>query len=221
MLVHGAGSYGHIPVRRFKLEHGLKGPSQTKGLAETKLKLLELERILDGIFLEEGVPVTGFLASDFMVTRNGRIASANLDPFSRWMRTGCIPMTGGDIVTDTQKGFAILSGDQIAAFLAIKLRAASLVFGIDVDGVFDSNPKKNRRARLVEELTSALAADFVRKASFGTGPDVTGGMAGKVREAARAARDGVPVYFVNIKKGKRLQKVVSGQSVRCSKMMPF
>ncbi len=219
VLVHGAGSYGHIPVRKFKLEHGMKSAKQVKGLAATKFKLLEWESILDQAFLNHGVPVTPFLASDFMVTRNGRIASSKLEPLAKWVQLGCVPFIGGDIVTDTTKGFSILSGDQIAAFVAIKFKATMLVYGIDVDGVFDANPKLNSQARLLKSLTPSAAARLLSKATSGTAPDVTGGMAGKIKEAIRAARHRIPVYFVNLTKRDRLRNMILGQGALCSKIM--
>lgn len=220
VLVHGAGSYGHIPVTRFGLEDGFTGPKQLKRLAVTKFKLLEWERILDETFLKHEVPLTPFLASDFIVTRKGRIVSAELEPLRIWMRLGCVPITGGDIVPDISKGFSILSGDQLAAYMASKLKAARLVYGVDVDGIFDSNPKLNPKAQLLTDLAPSLASRLMAKPTFRTASDVTGGMGGKIKEAVIAARHQIPVYFVNMAKDKRLQKAALGQRVLCSRILP-
>jgi isopentenyl phosphate kinase len=220
VLVHGAGSYGHIPVRRFRLEDGFTSPKQLKGLAVTKFKLLEWERILNEIFLKHEVPLAAFLTSDFIVTRRGRIVSAELEPLRAWMRLGCVPMMGGDIVPDISEGFSILSGDQLAAYVAIELKAARLVYGVDVDGIFDSNPKLNPKAQLLSDLTPSSASGLVAKATSRTAPDVTGGMAGKIKEAVIAARHRIPVYFVNMTKEKRLQRAALGQRVLCSRILP-
>ena len=220
VLVHGAGSYGHIPVKKFGLENGLKGPKQLKGLVATKFKLLEWESILDEIFLKHGVPLIPFLASDFVVAKNGRISSSELRPFKKWLSLGCIPTVGGDMVPDTKNGFSILSGDQLAAFLAIILRATRLVFAVDVDGIYDANPKLNPNANLMEVLTAATAVRLLSKATVDTLPDVTGGMAGKIREAIAATRQGIPTYFVNLTKNQRLQKISLDQKVLCSRIVP-
>jgi isopentenyl phosphate kinase len=220
VLVHGAGSYGHIPVRKFGLEYGFKSSKQLKGLIATKFKLLEWESTLGEIFLKDGVPLITFLASDLVVTKNGRIVSSELRPMRSWLNLGCVPTTGGDIVPDTKNGFSILSGDQLAAFLAIRLRATKLVYGVDIDGIFDSNPKLDPNAQLLEVLTPSSAARLVAKASSGTIPDVTGGMAGKISEAIAAARHSIPVYFVDLTKDDRLRKVSLGQQVLCSRIMP-
>lgn len=213
VLVHGAGSYGHIPVRKYGLQHGLRNSKQLKGLSWTKFKLLEWEGLLNETFLSHRVPVIPLLASDFLITEKRRILSADLKPLTHWLRLGCVPMTGGDIVPDISDGFSILSGDQIAAFIAVRLKAKRLVYAIDVDGVFDSDPNRYSNARLLKDLTLASAARLVSKVTSGTTPDVTGGMAGKIRESLAAARHGIPVRFVNLTKDDRLRKAALGQDV--------
>jgi isopentenyl phosphate kinase len=219
ILVHGAGSFGHILAKRYRLHQGFKSPTQIEGLATTKFKLLEWEKTLDAVFLQRGVHVVPFLSSAFIELKDGRITRAELDPLRDWLQLGCVPMIGGDVVPDTARGFAILSGDQLAAYLAIKLKAARLVFGLDVDGIFDSNPKLNKHARLLTDLTPTLAKHYATKSATGGIPDVTGGMAGKIIEAVNAARHGVPVHFVSLTKNKRLQKAVLDQRVTGSRIL--
>jgi isopentenyl phosphate kinase len=220
VLVHGAGSYGHIPVKKWRLESGFTSRSQLRGLAATKSRLLEWEMILDQIFLKARIPLIPLPASDFVVGRNGRIASADLRPLRNWLRMDCVPSTGGDIVTDLNRGFSVVSGDQLAAYLAVKLRASRLVFGTDVDGIFDANPRLDPQARILRELTTSSALRVARRARVSTAPDVTGGMAGKIVEAVAAASKGIPVYFINLTKNDRLVKVVFGEEVLCSKILP-
>jgi isopentenyl phosphate kinase len=219
-LVHGAGSYGHIPVKKWGLQAGFKNRRQLRGLVATKAKLLEWETILDLVFLRNQIPVVPLPASDFVVARNGRISTADLRPMRNWLRIGCMPSTGGDIVTDTKRGFSVVSGDQLAAYLAIKLRASRLIFGTDVDGIFDENPKLNPHAKVLRELTTSSALHVARRASALTTPDITGGMAGKIVEAVAAASSGIPVYFVNLTKDERLEKVGLGHEVICSQLLP-
>jgi isopentenyl phosphate kinase len=220
VLVHGAGSYGHIPAKQFGLQHDFKNSSQLNGLCLTKSKLLEWERIIDDVLLKHRVRFVPFVASDFMETKNGRIIGAELGPLKRWLRLGCVPTLGGDIVPDANRGFSILSGDQIATYLATRLEASRLIFGLDVDGVFDVNPKLFSEARLLPELLPKAALELACKSSRKTTPDVTGEMAGKIREAVAAARRGIPVYFVNLNRRDRLRKVALGRQVPCSRIVP-
>jgi len=220
VVVHGAGSYGHIPVREWRLESGLSSRRQLKGLAATKSKLLEWEGIFDQIFLDHQIPLIPFLASDFVVTRKGRIFSADLRPVKNWLSINCVPSTGGDIVSDRNNGFSVLSGDQLSTYLAVQLKASRLIFGTDVDGIFTSDPKHDPHARIIKELTSSTAIHAASRARVSDIPDVTGGMAGKIIEGARAASNGIPVYFVNLTVGNRLANVALNREVVCSKILP-
>ncbi len=218
VIVHGAGSYGHIPVKRLGLAHGFTNPRQLRGLAATKLKLLEWEQIFDAVFLKHNVPLIPLFASDFVVANGGRIASAELGPLKRWLRIGCVPTTGGDIVQDSKTGFSILSGDQLATHLAIRLKALKVIFAMDEDGIFDSDPKQNPKAKLLLDLTPSQASLLARTSTMSTTLDVTGGMAGKIKEAVEVASKGIPVYFVNLTKDERLRKVAFAEKVPCSKI---
>jgi isopentenyl phosphate kinase len=218
ILVHGAGSYGHMPVKKYRLTGGYRSPRQLEGLTLTKLKLLEWESILGKAFSKHKIHTVPFVASDFLLTRKGRIASADLGPLKTWIRVGCIPSVGGDIVPDIETGFSILSGDQIAAYLAMKMNASRLVFGTDVDGIFDSNPKLNRNAKLLTKLTPGMASVIARGKGSSSSHDVTGSMAGKISESVRVARAGIPVYFVNLTEHERLQNAALGQRVLGSRI---
>jgi isopentenyl phosphate kinase len=219
VLVHGAGSFGHIPVRKYGLTQGFKSRRQLKGLAITKSKLLEWETMLDKILLNHDIPLIPFLTSDFVLASRGRIVSAELHPMRESLSLGCVPSAGGDIVMDDKDGFSIVSGDQLAAFLAIKFKASRLIFGVDVDGIFDTNPKLNRKAQLLAKMTPNQASKLVNKATAHTEIDVTGGMAGKIREAVVAARRGIPVHFVNLTKDERLVKAALGRAVLGSRIL--
>jgi isopentenyl phosphate kinase len=220
LVVHGAGSYGHIPVRQWRLESGLRSRRQLKGLAATKSKLLEWEEIFDRIFLKHQIPLIPHLASDFVVTMKGRISSADLRPLRNWLSIDCVPSTGGDIVSDLKNGFSVLSGDQLAAYLAVQLKASRLIFGTDVDGIFSADPKHDPHAHIISELTAGTALHAAARARVSDAPDVTGGMAGKIIEATRAASSGVPVYFVNLTVDNRLANVGLSREVPCSKILP-
>jgi isopentenyl phosphate kinase len=175
--------------------------------------------MLNEVFRQYMIPIIPFTPSDYMIARNGRIDTCNLSPIKEWMRLGCVPSTGGDIVPDLSTGFSIVSGDQLAVYIAISLGASKLIFATDVDGVFDSDPNQNRGARLIR----LVHARNVQKIAARVRPDitdVTGGMEGKVEEAAKAAFEGIPVFFVNLIKGNRLRDIVLGhKSVVCSELV--
>jgi len=218
ILVHGAGSYGHIPVKTFGLSKGYHDQTQLRGLGETKFRLLEWEFTIDEVFLQHNVPIVPFVTSCYTVARRGRILSCDIDPIKTWIKLGCVPSTGGDIVSDVSAGFSIVSGDQLAAYLAIALKARMLIFATDVDGIFDADPKTKQSAHLIKEIP----VSSIRRISTDMGrtiTDVTGGMKNKLEEAAAAAFNGIPVFFVNLLKGNRMQDLVLGRRAVCSELV--
>ena len=218
LIVHGAGSYGHIPVKRFGLVDGFHNSAQLKGLSATKFRLLQWEVKLNRIFLQHEIPVVPFQPSSYTIARNGRIRSCEIDPIKATIRLGCIPSMGGDIVSDAATGFSIVSGDQLAAYMAVALKASMLVFATDVDGIFNVNPKTQKHAHLIEKLY----ASNMSGTTTGLSPnitDVTGGMRGKLVEAATAASKGISVFFVNLLKANRLRDLILGKRVICSEIV--
>ena len=217
IIVHGAGSYGHIPVTKYGLTRGFSNPKQISGLSQTKSKLLELEMTLNLIFCEHGLPVISMLASDCITTRKGRIKTCELEGFERWLGLGCIPMIGGDIVPDRANGFAIISGDQIAVYLSVKLGASKLIFGTDVGGVFDSNPNLKAIAKLLPTVHANTIGRISKTNKDVT--DVTGGMSGKLTESITALRNNVPVFIVTLLEPGRLLDVAYGRKTVCSEIV--
>jgi isopentenyl phosphate kinase len=216
IIVHGAGSYGHIPVKKYGLTRGFTNPKQIAGLIQTKSKLLELEKTLNQILCEHGLPVISMLASDCITTREGRIKACDLESFKRWLDLGCIPMIGGDIVPDRANGFAIVSGDQIAVYLSVRLGASKLIFGTDVGGVFDLNPNL-KAAKLLPMVHVSSVARVSRTNQDVT--DVTGGMSGKLTESITALRNNVPVFIVTLLEHNRLLDVTYGRKTVCSEIV--
>jgi isopentenyl phosphate kinase len=217
IIVHGAGSYGHIPVRNYGLTRGFTNPKKIAGLIQTKSKLLELEMTLNQILCQHGLPVISMLASDCITTQKGRIKACDLEGFKRWLGLGCIPMIGGDIVPDRANGFAIISGDQIAVYLSVKLDASKLIFGTDVGGVFDSNPNLKATAKLLPKVHVNSVARTSRTNKDVT--DVTGGMSGKLTESITALRNNVPVFIVTLLEHSRLLDVAYGRKTICSEIV--
>ena len=57
ILVHGAGSFGHIPVNKYKLRGPIRSKTLLIGYAKTKASLLRLETETISILAENHIPV--------------------------------------------------------------------------------------------------------------------------------------------------------------------
>lgn len=198
IIVHGGGSYGHPLAKQYRLSEGLQNSTQILGLVKTRQSMMDLNKILLDSAIENRLPCVSVQPSAFIKTGNGRIEDTDLGIVTSLLDLHTIPLMYGDVVLDRQLEFTILSGDQLAARLAIELGARQIVLATDVDGVFDSDPKENPKAKLVARMTGhdlkELADENEKKARI---VDVTGKMMGKMREMIPAVQKGVKVVVLN------------------------
>lgn len=220
LLIYGAGSFGHIPVQRYKLHLGYRSRKQIKGFAETKLTLLKQEQILVSVLARQGVPVVPMVASSCMVARSGRLVHVDVEPFARLLKLGLVPLVGGDVVLDREIGFSVVSGDQMAAYLAERLGAKLIVFGTDVDGLYSGDPKRDPNARLIPDLSYTDLISRMKMAGESSAPDVTAGMLGKLRESVQPVRRGIEVIIMNLNRPADLHPILDGKTVRCTRIVP-
>ena len=114
-----------------------------------------------------------------------------------------VPVLYGDSVLDEEQGFSILSGDQLMATLAIVFESKRIIIGVDVDGLYDDDPKVNPNAELFRRISLRELKAFLGKIGKSTTVDVTGGMFGKMFELIPALEEGVEVEIVNAKRVNR------------------
>lgn len=212
IVVHGGGSFGHTVAKQYSIAKGLTSGDQTIGFSKTHQAMVELNRLVIKAFLERSLPAVSITPSSFVIMDEGRIAMFSFDVIRFLIELKMIPVLYGDAVLDRKKGFSILSGDQIASFLAASLRASRLVFGVDVDGVCTSDPKLNPDSDLIEVLPIDKLREMVDFGSALT-TDVTGSMLGKVMETAVAVEAGVEVIVVNALRPGIVKKALTGEPV--------
>jgi len=214
ILVHGAGSFGHIPVKKYKLNGPIRSRQQLIGYAKTKASLLELECETVRILAENHVPVAPVAASSCLIADRGRIVSQNFDIVANMLELGLVPYIGGDLVQDRSQGACVVSGDQIAVNLASAFQAQTIIFGTDIDGMFTADPKLDRKARLIPTLNAAELEEWTKKAGPANAPDVSGGMRGKLNEILPAVKAGIKVTIINLNNPQRLARAIAGKPVR-------
>jgi len=211
VIIHGGGSFGHPTAKRYGLVGGYKSRGQLRGVAETHLAMLTLNRLVVDALLEAGVPAVPVSPLSSVVTRGGRMHVMELEPLKLLLNLGFVPVLYGDVVMDEELGFTILSGDQLIARLAVELNARRVVVGVDVDGLYTEDPKKSPDAKLVQRITPGEFEAVLPYAGGSAAEDVTGGMVGKVRELLWAAERGIPIQIVNASKPRIIFKALRGE----------
>ncbi|MEM2911621.1 MAG: isopentenyl phosphate kinase [Candidatus Bathyarchaeia archaeon] len=214
IIVHGGGSFGHPVAQKHAIKEGFKEEHQIIGFAETH----HVMTVLNGIFMDaliwRGIPAVSVTPSSCVMTRNGRIQCFEDSPLKQLLKMGFIPVLYGDAVFDTELGFTILSGDQLVSFLAMRFNAKNILIGVDVDGLYDADPKDNPKAKMFDHLTLEELKRV--KGFFGSSSacDVTGGMSNKIAELVPAVEQGIPALIFNASKPKYIYKVLKGDKVK-------
>jgi isopentenyl phosphate kinase len=219
ILLNGAGSFGHIPVKRFGLDEGFS-EGKTRTFARTKLQLLRLQEMLVSILCSHGIPVVPFTPSSFMIARSGRLCAAELAPIREFLDLGLVPLLGGDLIADLEQGWRVVSADQMAAWIAPRIRASIIIYGTDVDGLYSSDPKIYKEAELLETISYTEIRKIAGSALGSSMPDVTAGMQGKLFEARRAAKKGVQVVMMNLRRPRDLHPILKGRRGRWTRISP-
>lgn len=220
ILLHGGGSFAHPYVSKSALRNGFKQKLQLGSVSEIELNLDQLTRIIGVGLLLRNRPFVPLSPMSFMTLRRGNFGRSFLDPITSALRLGLIPLIHGDIVFDKVRGCGIVSADRIASLLDEKIGASRVLFGSDVDGLYDGNPKTSSKAELIGEVDRSNYSQVLKRLRPNSS-DVTGGMRGKALEALRLAKHGCESYIFNLTKSGNLRSLLNGSSDVGTRFVPW
>lgn len=190
IIVHGGGSFGHILAHRYGIPGNLDN-RRLAGFSRIHMDMLDLNSRVCSIIDEKiGTCISmpaAVMMSDFE------------EKASDFIYRNILPVFFGDVYLDGER-IGIISGDRIMSRLAAELKPERAIFLTDVDGIYTSNPKTDRNAKLVKELEGNVRTSINRE-------DVTGGMSGKIDEMRKIARSGTEVYVINGRKPERIHQI--------------
>ncbi len=220
VLLHGGGSFAHPFVSKAALRNGFKQQSQLVSVSDIELNLDQLTRIIGVGLLLRHRPFVPLSPMSFLTLRRGLVGRSFLDPITAALRLGLMPLIHGDIAFDEIRGCGIVSADRIASLLGEKIGISRVLFGCDVDGLYDGNPKTSSKAELVTEVDRSNYSRVLKRLKPHRG-DVTGGMRGKALEALRLAKHGVECYIFNLTKSGNLRSLLTGSSPTGTRFVPW
>jgi isopentenyl phosphate kinase len=214
IIVHGGGSFGHPSAEEYAIKEGYKEESQKVGFSVTHHYMT----VLNGLFMDSliwhDLPAVSVSPLSCIITENGRIKQFEEASIKSLLNMSFTPVLYGDVVLDTKLGFTVLSGDQLVSALAIRFEAARIIIGVDVDGVYDADPKLVKTAKMLDRLTLEELKSLQGKLGKATTCDVTGGMLGKMAELVSAVELNIPVTIVNASKPRYVYKALEGEAVK-------
>jgi len=176
LIGHGSGSFGHVAAQKYGTVHGVQSADQWRGFAEVSIVARRLNVMVIEALHEAGLPIFGVQPSASVHCANGKIESMELTPIHAALEHGLIPVVHGDVAIDTLLGGTIISTEAIFGFLAEHLRPTRIMLIGEVEGVYDAH------RRVIPCITPQTLPTITDALGDSHGPDVTGGMAAKVRD---------------------------------------
>lgn len=208
ILIHGAGSYGHLIVKETSIDKGIKDKKQLRAFAQTQRLQNELNCIVTKYLIRENLPTISCQPSVSAVMKSGRLLKMDISTIEGLLKIKMIPVLYGVPAFDINQICSILSGDQIVSYLAKKLKAKKIIHGTNVDGIFTEDPNKNPKAKLIPEINSKNVRKVLKMLRGSTATDVTGGMFGKISELLNT---GVEAQIINAQIPGNIAKALKGE----------
>ena len=212
VLVHGAGSFGHLLAKKWGIADGLnirEVKDQWEAVREIRSDMRELNKLIMGKFSEKGLECSCHPPSDWAKGTGARF-SGEISIFERGPGEP-IPVTFGDVVgTGDESEFGILSGDDLMLRLSTELEVTHSIFLIgDSEGVLSGPPGEKD-----SELITHLGPDTEIKGEHDANVDVTGGIGLKIERSLEIARVVDEVWIIDGRKPDRvLELLTSGETI--------
>lgn len=209
ILIHGAGSYGHVLATLYKALKEEEYERKLVGFAEIQRLQNELNAVVCAHLQNHNIPATPVQASAMAIMENEKLVRMDVSAIKGMLKIGLLPVLYGVPAYDEKLGGSILSGDEIMKYLAIHLKASRLIHATDVDGVYDKDPRRHHDAKLIKEITPQNFEKLMKSISGSRHFDVTGGMFRKVKELLEIK--GVEAEIINGRKKGYIKRALMGE----------
>tara|TARA_B100000686_G_scaffold353282_1_gene458271 strand:- start:5159 stop:5956 length:798 start_codon:yes stop_codon:yes gene_type:complete len=219
VLVHGAGSFGHILAKEWSIVDGLVpdiASSQREAVQKIRSDMKDLNAFVVSSLEDMGLECESHPPSEW-VTGTGRDFNGNLARFNR-MSDKPIPITFGDVVNmEDGSEFGILSGDDLMLRLSKELPEVthSIFLMADAQGIMD-RPPNERGARLLP--TWGPSMDFMSEHKSEI--DVTGGILLKIKRAGEISESVEQVWILDGREPERIIELVQTGETLGTKILP-
>ena len=204
LVSSGAVSAGVAKLGLSERPHSTAEKQATAAVGQT-----ELMKIYAKFFSDYGITVGQILMTrDVFENDEGRSHVENT--FESLIGLGCIPIVNeNDSVATEELNFG--GNDYLSAYVSLVCHADILINLSDIDGLFDSDPRQNENAKLIERVENI---DDVISLAGGKGTERgTGGMTAKLEAARLVTRAGIPMFIMNGHDPEILYRLLDGEHV--------
>lgn len=155
----------------------------------------ELMYLYDNLFSNYSINVAQMLLTKYILLEDRRQNVQNA--LETIIAHGVIPIVNeNDTVAIDELELEVGENDSLAATVAEIAKADLLIIMSDIDGLYDSDPRKNADAKLIPVVEKI--DDNIRELAGGAGTTLgTGGMITKINAAEIAVRNGIDMIIIN------------------------
>jgi isopentenyl phosphate kinase len=209
---HGAGSFAHVPAKKYQTHKGIVNGESYRGIAEVADVAAQLNRIVIKALLNAGVNAVALSPLSMMVAKNHTLDSICTESLEETLRLGLLPVVYGDQILDREKGCTIFSTEMVLGYLALHLKEKGyeverMIHCGQTNGVYDADGKT------IESLTPDTIDSYRQTIGGSGGTDVTGGMEHKVMETLELAKRGIPGLIIDGIEHGTLSEAILGKEV--------
>ncbi|MBO7309896.1 MAG: glutamate 5-kinase [Clostridia bacterium] len=155
----------------------------------------ELMKIYDRFFSDYGHTVAQILMTKEVLSNPERRAAAE-NTFRRLLEMNCIPIVNENDSVSTDELTKFGGNDILSAYVAELVGADLLLNLSDVNGLYDSDPRSNSDAKLLDRVENI--DDEIIAIAGGAGTERgTGGMIAKLNAARMVTEQGIPMFILN------------------------
>jgi isopentenyl phosphate kinase len=220
ILIHGGGSFGHPPAKKYKIPNGLnrRVVNQTIGLSKTHYAMNRFNSIIVESFLEKNCPVLSIQTSSSFVQDSQQILSQAINIIEAALDLDMIPILYGDILLHMNGSFSIISGDKIVYLLCKdlkKYKILKVIFAMDIDGIYVKNKRNKQDSKLIE-LIHKEELNKIELAEMDSKIDVTGGIKGKIKMIEKILEFKIPIQLINGLKEDNIYNSLKNISIKCT-----
>jgi len=155
----------------------------------------ELMYLYDNLFSNYSINVAQMLLTKYILLEDRRQNVQNA--LETIIAHGVIPIVNeNDTVAIDELELEVGENDSLAATVAEIAKADLLIIMSDIEGLYDSDPRKNPNAKLIPVVEKI--DDNIRELAGGAGTTLgTGGMITKINAAEIAVRNGIDMIIIN------------------------
>ena len=191
--------FGHIPS------------STEEKQAMAAIGQSELMKMYDRFFSDYGHTVAQILMTKDVLSNPVRRSAAE-NTFNRLLEMNCIPIVNENDSVSTDELTKFGGNDILSAYVSQLCKADVLLNLSDIDGLYDSDPRSNPNAKLIERVETLDDSVFAIAGGAGSSRG-TGGMIAKLNAAKIVTESGIPMFILNGKDPEILYELLDGAHI--------